>query len=597
VILCNLAHAAATEKPNVVLIYADDLGWGDVGYHGVDDIDTPNIDRLAAGGVHFTQGYVSASVCGPSRVGLMTGVYQQRLGAGENPNSNGFPEEPHFPFAGCPRSQPLLSEMLKPHGYRCGAVGKWHLGLNLTMRPLARGFDSFYGFLNGAHDYERALPKFTKNKSLWPLFRDDKKQPAYEGYLTDTFSDEAVRFVEQNSDSPFFLYVAYNAVHHPWQVPPKYLKRVKHLSDSEDRRFFAAMVLAMDDGIGRIVSAIDEAGAADRTLIFFISDNGTPRGQGLVHAPKDNRKERGGCTMSSPGPFRGFKGDTFEGGIRVPFLMHWPARIAAGQRYELPVSTLDVVPTVLAQLGAAQPTKGFAPDGVDLMPFLEGKREGERPHDVLLWRRDSDYAIRAGDWKLAWNDHSCKAGSRAMLFNLADDPGEYNDLSHSQPEIARKLQTQFDAWDRRLPPSHCWGVPFNRKPPEDRSTQLTRDEDAQILTVDRAILHGHVMQKGDDVISHWRESTEWIEWQLTAAASGPHHVVLDYAAPHSSIAQVGIGRVEKTARLPERRDWGDTAEQVVARVHLQAGRSYRLTIKPSDQWRAINLHRVILRKE
>lgn len=596
--LVTAIGAVAVEKPNIVIIYADDMGWGDVGYHGVEDILTPNIDRLAAGGVHFTQGYVSASVCGPSRCGLMTGVYQQRLGCGENPNTSGFPEAPTFPFAGLPLSQPILSEVLKPLGYRCGMVGKWHLGLHETMRPHARGFDYFYGFLNGAHDYERAFPRFGRNKGLWPLFRNNEVLPAYEGYLTDSFNDEAVGFIERNKQQPFFLYVAYNAVHHPWQVPEKYLERTKGLSEIKDRRFFAAMVLAMDDGVGRIMSALEDAGVNDNTLVFFISDNGTPRGQGLDHPPKDVQKERGGCTMSSAGPFRGFKGDTFEGGIRVPFVMHWPGKIEPGSRYDHPITNLDVVPTVLAQLGVGQPPKGLAFDGVDLMPYLDGDEGDERPHDVLYWRRDDDYAIRKGDWKLAWNDHSCPPDSEAMLFNLADDPGEHNDLSADQPKLKQELQDLFDAWDSRLPPSQCWGGPKNRKPnpdaPSEAPTPRRATNDVQVLSSTDAVLHGQTLRKGHGLVSHWREPDEWIEWTFTPRMPGPHRVILDYASLHGSNVILQLGDQQLKASLPSRRDWGDLAEHLIGQVELEGNRRYQLRLEPGQPWRAINVSRVLL---
>jgi len=589
----------------VVIIYADDMGWGDVGYHGVKDILTPNTDKLAAEGVSFSQGYVSASVCGPSRCGLMTGVYQQRLGCGENPNTKGFPEDPKFPFAGLPTSQPILSEMLKPLGYRCGMVGKWHLGLHETMRPNARGFDYYYGFLNGAHSYEKALPEFGKKKDVWPLFRNNEMEPPYEGYLTDTFTDEAVAFIERcataNRESqisePFFLYVAYNAVHAPWQVPDKYRERTKHLSDIEDRCFFAAMVLAMDDGVGRIMAALDKTGVDDDTLVFFISDNGTPRGQGLAHPKKDYTRERGGCTMSSAGPFRGFKGDTFEGGIRVPFAMRWPGRIKPGTKYDKPITNLDVVPTVMAHLGVGQPGRGLPFDGVDLMPYLAGKSGDARPHDVLYWRRDDDYAVRKGDWKLAWNDHSVPPGSDAMLFNLAEDPGEHHDLSAKHPRLKQELQDLFDEWDSPLPPSRCWGGPNNRRP-KDAAKMVVLGEEAgdwSVLEPGDAKVHGKVVRRRPDVISHWREPGEWIEWSFTPSVSGAHEIIVEYSGPNATALAVELGKVRLTANLRSRRDWGDHGAALAGTTRLEAGRKVRLALRQGESWRAVNIRRVVVR--
>tara|TARA_R110000850_G_scaffold141737_1_gene263703 strand:- start:40 stop:1497 length:1458 start_codon:yes stop_codon:yes gene_type:complete len=455
--------AVAADKPNVVLIFADDMGWGDVGYHGFEDVITPNIDRIAAEGVQFSQGYVAASVCGPSRAGLMTGVYQQRVGAGENASATGFPDNmgERFRMSGLPTSQPTLAEILRPHGYRCGMIGKWHLGVEKPLRPHHRGFHYFRGFLNGSHSYTEWEMKFDDKKDKWPLFRNDEMVPPQENaYLTDLFSDYAVNFIKHKPDSPFFLYLAYNAVHHPWQVPEKYLERTKHLEGGEDRRFFAGMILAMDDGIGRVLDTLDEAGVADDTIVIFLSDNGSPRGQGLKPAPKDEMMARGETVMSNPGPHRGFKGDTYEGGIKVPFTMRWPGKIEGGSHYDWPVSALDIAPTVAAAVGVGQPNKGHPFDGVDLLPFLKGERDGDRPHDVLYWRRDNDYAVRQGDWKLSWNDAS--GPMKIMLFNLAEDPGEYHDVAHENPERAQAMQDQFDSWDSSMPDSRPWGGPGNR---------------------------------------------------------------------------------------------------------------------------------------
>ncbi len=447
-------------KPNIVLIYADDMGWGDVGYHGFKDVLTPNIDKLARTGVHFTQGYVTASVCGPSRCGLMSGVYQQRLGCGENSNMDGYPDKMRFPNSGVPTGQPLISEMLKKVGYRTGMIGKWHIGASPAQVPNARGFDYYYGFLNGSHDYYRWEGEFGKRKWLWPLFRNRKPLPAQDNvYLTDLFSQEACGFIERQKTDPFFLYLAYSAVHHPWQVPDKYLKRTRGLAKTKDKQYFTAMILAMDDGIGALRKSLEKIGQADNTIIIFISDNGSPRGQGLNHPKKDINRPRGGCTMSNPGPHRGFKGDTYEGGTKVPYLINWPGVIKPGTQYDLPVSSLDVAPFCLNAAGA-KPIKGKFPlDGVDLLPFILG-RNTQRPHKTMYWRRDNDYAIRRKDWKLTWNDAS---GTREiMLFNLKKDPGELINVVKDYPERAQAMQNAFDAWDSTLPKNACWGGPKTR---------------------------------------------------------------------------------------------------------------------------------------
>lgn len=470
-ITCSVSvlRASVGEKPNIIIIYSDDQGWGDVGYHGFNDIMTPSIDRIANEGVSFTQGYVSASVCGPSRSGLLTGVYQQRFGCGENASMEGFPNNTKWPNAGIPITQSTISDMLSDAGYNCGMIGKWHVGHSPKQAPNGRGFDYFFGFLNGAHDYTRWRDDFKKSAGLWPLYRNRKILPATKDvYLTDLFSDEAVDFIDRATigKEPFFLYLAYNAVHHPWQVPDNYLERTKNLTDNVERNFFAAMVLAMDDGIGRILDKLEEKGIADNTMIWFMSDNGSPKGQGLA---KNNSKKKefeecvrseGSATMSNAGSLRGFKGDTYEGGIRVPFCMRWPSKIPAGIQYKLPVSNLDIMPSSLALLSIRKPKQGHHFDGVNLLPYIVGNMNNKRPHKTLYWRRDTDYAIRHGDWKLTWNDSS--GPLTIMLFNLQEDPEERNDLASIFPDRAQYLQNLFDQWDHTLPAHEIWGAPWNR---------------------------------------------------------------------------------------------------------------------------------------
>jgi len=464
-----------SKKPNIVLIYADDMGWGDVGYNGRKDIYTPNIDKLASEGVRFTQGYVSASVCGPSRSGILTGVYQQRFGAGENMDVSGYPNltKMRYSKSGIPENQSIISEVLKTKSYNTAAIGKWHVGIHPSLQPNARGFDYYFGFLNGAHDYYEAESDYVKNKSKWPLFRNTDIVENYKGYFTDTFTDEAVNYIikEADDENPFFLYVAYNAVHHPWQAPQNYIERVKqlNLSDSEDKQVFAAMTLALDDGVGKIMEAIKEKGIDDNTVVIFVSDNGSPRGQGLKEENKNNQQKYADNKMSSPGPFRGFKGDTFEGGIRVPFIMKWPGEINPGMVYDKPVMTLDLLPTIAAYLNLdAKHNKGFEYDGVDILPYIKGEMGNKRPHKVLYWRRDDDYAIRKGDWKLTWNDHSVgelKKDQKGLLelFNLVEDKEERYDLSNKYPEKVKELQRLFDLWDTKMPDNKLWGGPINRK--------------------------------------------------------------------------------------------------------------------------------------
>lgn len=434
--------------PNIIIIYADDMGYGDVGYNGFTDVLTPNIDRLATQSIVFNQGYVSASVCAPSRAGLLTGQYQQRFGLGENCSATGWPDSDISQGSGIPDDQILAPELFKSIGYSTGMVGKWHLGVAESKRPNQKGFDYYYGFLNGAHSYYKSEKVMGERKAHWPLF-ENNTPVTFNGYLTEVFTNKAVKYIEASKDKPFFLYLAYNAVHHPWEVPKEYVDRLQHIK-LPNRRKFAAMVLALDDGVGEVLHSLEKYDIQNNTIVVFISDNGSPSGQDKGSSPDD--------FMSSTGGLKGWKGDTYEGGIRVPFLIKWPG-VLEPRIYDKPVSNLDVLPTLVEYLNIKD-TPFF--DGVNLLPHLNGQ-EQENPHDILYWRRDDDYAVRKGDWKLCWNNRGMKNTETAELFNLAEDPNEQYNLAGEFPELAKELQEIFDKWDSKLPDSSWWGGPKNRK--------------------------------------------------------------------------------------------------------------------------------------
>jgi arylsulfatase A-like enzyme len=404
------APAQNTQKPNILLIFADDLGYGETTPYGGKDIPTPNIDSLARHGVRFTDGYVSCPVCSPTRAGLMTGRYQQRFGHEFNP---GPPAQAEDNF-GLPLTETTIAQRLKPLGYRTGMVGKWHLGYKPEFHPLRRGFDEFYGFLGGAHSYvdlnDRANPVM---RGAEPVSKID--------YLTEDFTREALSFLDRRKSGPFFLYLSYNAVHAPMQAAERYLSRFGHIADPR-RRTFAAMLSAMDDGIGQVLAGLRARGLEDNTLIFFLSDNGGP-------TPS---------TTSSNGPLRGRKGEAFEGGIRVPFIVQWKARLPQGKTWSQPAIALDVMPTAVAAAGGAAP---FGIDGVNLLPYCEGRTGA--PHDALFWRFGLQRAVRMGDWKLVLSEGG-------GLYHLAKDIGETADLSAQEPARARQLRAAWDAWNAQL---------------------------------------------------------------------------------------------------------------------------------------------------
>ena len=430
-IFATVSFAQKTnERPNVIIIYADDMGWGDVGYHGFDDILTPNIDKLANDGVYFTQGYVSSSICSPSRCGLLTGVYQQRFTNGQNNREN----DPHLELF---KKQAMMPEILKTAGYYSGVIGKWHLGEEESLRPNKRGWDEFYGFLGGSHSFFSAKKTYTKNLDFRPMYRNNDIID-YEGYTTDVFTDEAIDFIKRNhpekTGNPFLLYVAYNAVHFPWEAPDKYIQPCNFIK-SQNRRLLAGMVLGMDHGVGRIVETLNAEGLTKNTMVVFISDNGSPRGQL--------------GDMSSTGPFRGWKGDCLEGGTRVPFIIKWPGEIEAGTRYRNPVINLDILPTIASFVGLEDVDK-YNFDGVNLLPFISGEILSEKlPHENLYWKRGRDWAIRQGDWKLVVEYQ--KDNNKPMLFNLKNDMGERKNLSNEFPEKVEELKDAYDQWEETLP--------------------------------------------------------------------------------------------------------------------------------------------------
>ena len=412
------ASERIADKPNILIIVGDDMGYADVGFHGVRDIPTPNLDALAADGVRFTNGYVSGPYCSPTRAGLLTGRYQNRFGHEFNPGG----------AHGLPLSEQTLADRLRAAGYRTGLVGKWHLGNLAQMHPQQRGLDEFFGFLGGAHSYFEAKGILRGTEPVNEL-----------DYTTDAFGREASTFIEQHDEKPWFLYLSFNAVHTPMQATDDRLSQFSNIADKQ-RRTYNAMMLAMDDAIGNVRKKLVETGQADNTLIAFISDNGGPAMPGVT------------VNGSNNAPLRGSKRTTLEGGIRVPYVLTWPGLIKPGI-FEQPAIQLDLHATALAAAGVdAQPE--WKLDGVNLLPFLSGERT-DAPHDALYWRFGKQMAIRRGDWKLVRYDSTADTQSAqtepvtaARLYNLAMDIHEDQDLSAANPDKVKELQASWDAWNQ-----------------------------------------------------------------------------------------------------------------------------------------------------
>lgn len=417
----------ADDRPNVIIILTDDQGYADVGFNGSTEIPTPEIDRIANNGVVFTSGYVSYAVCGPSRAGLLTGRYQDRFGFSKNPLL-----APKDPQMGLPLSEETMADLLKNVGYTTGVFGKWHMGAHPDLIPNKRGFDEFYGFLSGGHRYfpeEYVLQDLTEAKTQidgyrTKLLRNTTRVEETE-YLTDALSREAVDFVERHHEEPFFIYLSYNAPHTPLQATEKYLKRFSHIEDKK-RRTYAAMVSAVDDGVGALLDKLEELKIDENTLVFFLSDNGGPS----PHNSSDNA------------PLRGFKGDFYEGGIRVPFAVQWKGVIPAGIKYDHPVISLDIFSTAAA-VSKATPKNSL--DGVNLVPYLTGAIQ-DVPHEELFWRNynNAKFAVRTADSK------QITVGEKVELFDIQKDISEKVNLASEQLSRVEKLRRIVKEWESTL---------------------------------------------------------------------------------------------------------------------------------------------------
>jgi len=434
-LLCFGRGAAEAQRrpPNILVIVADDMGYGDIGIHGSKDIPTPNIDALAKGGIRFTDAYVSGPYCSPTRAGLLTGRYPQRFGHEFNLDTS--PASSHF---GLPLGETTMADRLKAAGYTTALFGKWHLGSGEKFHPMARGFDEFFGFLGGDHSY---LDSEAASRN--PLL-DGRKVVVETKYLTDAFADRAVAFIKRQKSQPFFLYLAFNAVHTPMQTTDKYLARFPHIVDRQ-RRTYAAMLSAMDDGIGKTLAALRAEGLDENTLIFFLNDNGGPTMAGTT------------INGSSNAPLRGSKRQTWEGGIRVAFIIRWKGHLVEGKTDARPIIQLDMLPTALAAAGV-EPQPQWRLDGVNLLPFLIGKMSGQ-PHEALYWRLGQHMAIRKGDWKLVKtaegplkevDPSTFDYLSGAELYNLAEDISETRNLASAHPEKVKELSADWQRWNKEL---------------------------------------------------------------------------------------------------------------------------------------------------
>ncbi|MCL2815623.1 MAG: sulfatase-like hydrolase/transferase [Oscillospiraceae bacterium] len=437
------------KKPNVIIIMTDDQGYADLSCMGSNDFATPHIDSLAAGGARFTCMYSNSPVCSPSRAALLTGRYPANAGvrsilAGHRRASGLMPDTP------------TIASALKKQGYDTACIGKWHLGLAQNCRPLSNGFDYFYGFMAGCIDYYSHIFYWGgPHNPLHDLWENDLETYENGRYFTELISEKAVGYIREKSkgDKPFLLYLGYNAPHYPMHAPKKYMDRFAHLP--WDRQVMAAMISAVDDGIGEINAELARLGIDDDTIIYYQSDNGPSReSRNWLDGTPD--PYYGG----SAGIFKGHKFSLFEGGIRVPGIIRYPAKIAPGQVIDIPVASMDIFPTVLKAAGG-DPV-GYELDGADIMPALCGG--SEQVHDMLFWEMGPQTAVRHGDYKLVQNgqlyegDFSDGEIAPVFLANLAEDPSEKTNLAETMPELAQKLNAEATKWREQI--EREWNAKF-----------------------------------------------------------------------------------------------------------------------------------------
>lgn len=398
--------------PNVVLIVTDDGGWADFGFNGCKDYQTPNMDAIAKDGVNFTAAYVSAPVCSPSRAGLLTGRNQSCFG--HEYNITGQRTQ------GLPLSETLISQRFKSLGYATAAFGKWHLGGGKGHQPFERGFDVSYGFISGSRGYLAETLKSPRDTDgAWR--RNGKPEVEHE-YATDAIRRECVNFIGKNSETPFFIYAAFNCPHSPMQAKPGYESGFSNI-ENKKRRTIAAMMKSQDEAVGEILAVLKAKNLDSNTIVWLLNDNGAG-----TYAPFNN------------GPWRGNKGSLFEGGIRVAFAARWPGHFPAGIAYQNPVSSLDIGSTSLAAAGAGD-LDGL--DGKDLLPYVRSSDKIGMPHGTLNWSYLPAGAIRDGDWKLLVMD-----GKPTALFNLGDDPSETTNLLAAEPAKVAELAAKHADWKK-----------------------------------------------------------------------------------------------------------------------------------------------------
>lgn len=442
----NCTAENSLNKPNILVILLDDAGYNDFGFNGSKDLLTPNIDRLAADGTVFTDAHVSASVSGPSRAGILSGRYNQRCGYECNLGDT----------LGLGLNEETIADVFLRNGYNTSCFGKWHQGDAPEYHPNRRGFEHFYGFIAGSRSYFYRPNRDDKPGDVHNL-QYNGKQLSFNGYMTDVLADAAVDYLDKQKGSgkPFMMYLAFNAVHTPMEATKEDMARF----EGHSRQKLAAMTWAVDRGIGKVVDKLKKEGMYENTLIFFLSDNGGAHNN-----------------QSSNYPLKGFKGNKYEGGIRVPFF------ITMGGKYKGTFdglsSSLDIFSTSIAAAGIDKESLKNPIDGVDLIPYISGEMSGN-PHDILFWRKEKSSAVRMGDYKLISLE-----GLGQRLYNLNDNLGEDNDLRKINPELCKEMTDKYKEWEKGIITPMLWDEGVWHEVTRETHRQLMNNEKVTVFTPD-----------------------------------------------------------------------------------------------------------------
>lgn len=583
---------AADNRPNVVFILIDDFGWADLGCYGSTYHRSPNIDRLAQQGMRFTNAYAAAPVCSPTRAALLTGKYPARLrltdwlpGRIDRPDQKML--RPNIRPA-LPLEELTLAEALKPAGYVSAHIGKWHLG-GEKFSPPAQGFD-----LNVAGDHTGTpLSYFAPFRQQNPnrqqgagRFMPGLEEAGPGEYLTDRLTTEAERFIESNKDKPFFLYLPHYTVHIPLRAKEELIAKYQNVKPDgpQSNPVYAAMIESMDESVGRIMRKLEELGLDQNTVVVFTSDNG---GLSVVEGPR--------TPATSNAPLRAGKGFLYEGGIRVPLIVHWPARVKAGGVSDVPVSSIDFFPTLLAASGVESEQ---AVDGVNLLPVLEGS--GTIGRDALYWHyphysnqgRQPGGAIRKGDWKLI----EFYDNSRIELYNLAEDVGEAHDRAKEMPEKVKELHGALAAWRQSvgaqmMEKNPAYDPDWKPGPQPAKQKPVVQGADGTILLHARdADVHGTTVryepEPNKNTIGYWTKADDWVSWDFEVKRPGAFRVVILQGCGKGSggsEVEFAVGDQSVSVTVQDTGHFQNFVERNIGTVKLDEPGRYTLTVKPKSK--------------